>query len=337
MPPRKRMRLGRLLVDLPDDVLLHIFAFLAPADVVALSTLNRQHRQTLVPHVFARVRACWGQVMALQKSLELDGVRRFVRSVRITDANSYNEYQQDTFGQLLGPQAFPHLERVAVNSPGSSYWLRYNRCTHVRHLALHLDSTGTIKIFHLSHVEQLASLELLALHSYHFNWTEEEEREPTLAVRSLVLQDCTWEYPFDLANFNRLNLLRTLAVLYSQNSPFVLLERFVSFLADPVPQHLASLRNVKVEFCFTQHKRLLTPAVLDSFLNAFTGIEELQLYGWTANLAYLRRVLHRHFEYPVKLKLRVEVLDHAALAVDVPNLTVKVTDLLAASLVPLPG
>lgn len=330
----KRPRYSRLLVDLPHDVLELIFSFALRCDVIILSTLSREYRAALVPYIFSSVRATWEQVILLQKGSTVGArVAPYASSVRITDADSYNEYQQSTFEQLLGCSVFPRLHAVTVNLASLSYWLRYNACTHVRALTLYSECSANVKIFHMSHVEGLTGLELLTLHHYHFNFTEEEEREPLLGLRSLVLHDCTWEYPFDLASFNRLDLLRTLALSYSHNTSFVLLERFVAFLLDPFAQHLSSLRTLRVEFVDTRHKKLLTLTILERFLDAFDGLELLELSGWTANLYYLKNVLSgRTFLYPLLVKLRLDVMDEAYLRYheeflrstqNVPNLAVR--------------
>lgn len=312
----KRHRRGRLLIDLPEDVLDIIFAHLERSDVKQLSLASREFRSRLVSYIFKHAQASWDQIIRLQKNPETSPISKytgFVRSISIIDANSFNEYQQRTFEILLSSEVLPLLTSVIVNSGNLSYWLKYNECQHIRSLTLYSDvkQINSIKIFHLSHVSGLHGLTLLSLSKYHFNWVEEEEAlNSAVSLENLSLHDCTWEYPFDLNCFNRNNSLRDLAITYSNDNPFILLERFVGFLEHPFPDHSGSLRNISIQyFGFTSNKKVLTPKILAKFLHSFDGLEVLLLEGWTANLSYLRQLIKSHtFAFPTSISLAVESL-----------------------------
>lgn len=310
----KRQRRGRLLIDLPEDVLEIIFAHLDSSEVKQLSLLSRDFRLRLVPYIFKHAKASWDQIIDLQKNRGTCIISEYaacVRSIRIAEANSYNEYQQRTFASLLAPDVLPLLSSVTVNSGNLSYWLKYNECDHIRSLSLYSDARqiNSVKIFHLSHVAGLHGLTLLCLSKYHFNWVEEEEAlNSRVSLENLTLQDCTWEYPFDLNCFNRNDTLRDLEITYSNDNPFTLLERFVGFLEHPFPGHSGSLRNLKIQFLgFTCNKKVLTPTILAKVLCSFDGLEELVLEGWTANLGYLRPLIRTHqFPFATSINLAVE-------------------------------
>lgn len=322
------------LVDLPCDILDHICLHLSTVDLCNVSMVSHQLRDKLLPSVFASVKGTWEQIIDLQTKAESTFTsKEYVRSLRITSCNSFNEYKQNTFGLLLSPQMFPNLVNVSVNSINLSYWLKYNRCSHVRALTLYCNNVFRgVKIFQLSHVDDFAHLRLLCLHNYHFNW-ETEDFQPKVGLKELVLHDCTWEYPFDLANFNLDDTLQELTITYSNNNSFTLLERFISFVNDPFRGHSDSLLLVNVSFVdITENKKLLSPTVLQAFIDCFTGIESLTFCGWTTNLNYLKSVLvHHHFEYPVVLTLNVESVEEVNLNSfletmgGIPNLKLRVT------------
>lgn len=266
----------------------------------------------MLPIIFTKVQASWDQIIDLQEKGDAGFFYKYhVRALRINTSNSFNEYKQNTFGQLLSPDVFPNLAEVSVNLVNLSYWLKYNRCSHVRALTLYCDNVFRgVKIFDLSHVDNFVSLRLLCLHNYHFNW-DSDAAAPKIGLDKLFLHDCTWEYPFDLAQFNLHDTLRHVTISYSHNNSFMLLERFISFLKGPFTNHADSLRTVTIRFVdITENKKLLTPTILDKFLTAFSKIERLDLSGWTANVHYLRGILVKHvFECPVLLTLQVESLD----------------------------
>lgn len=330
--PPKRQKLAISLEDLPQDLLEIISSHLHTTDTLNLSLASITMRKRLVPIIFTSIQASWEQIIEFQEKPDSGfSNNHHVRKLRINTSNSFNEYKQNTFGQLLSPETFPRLAEVAVNLVNLSYWLKYNRCLHVQLLTLYCDNVFRgVKIFDLSHVDNFANLRLLCLHNYHFNW-DGNGPVPKIGLEDLLLHDCTWEYPFDLANFNLSNTLRHVTVSYSNNNSFMLLERFISFLNDPFPNHSSSLRTMTIRFVdITENKKLLTPTILKKFLTAFSGIESLDLSGWTAEVGHLRGLLTRHvFESPVVLVLRVESLDVADVEgymsqVKVRNLKLKV-------------
>lgn len=274
--------------------------------------VSHELREKLLPVVFSKVKGTWEEIIELQTKSETNfQSKQFVKLLRITTSNSYNEYKQDTFGLLLSPQVFPNLVEVLVNSVNLSYWLKYNKCSHVRALTLYCDNVFRgVKIFQLSHVDNFSSLRLLCLHNYHFNW-EYDSLSAGVGLRKLTLHDCTWEYPFDLAFFNLEDTLQELTITYSNNNSFTLLERFISFLNNPFKGHSASLLDVNISFVdINKNKKLLSPTILQTFIESFEGMEQLTLRGWITNFSYLKTVLLSHsFKYPVLLDLNVESVE----------------------------
>lgn len=311
--PRKRQKTQSLILDLPTEVFALIVQHLDCKNLRLMSEVSRQFHQVSVPFLMSRIRVSWDQLIAWHKGSEpLFRYRDFVQTMTISPANSYNEYQMDTFGQLLSPERFPHLRQVLVNSNNSSYWLKYNKCSHIHQLSLYSDNPAAgVKTFHLSHADRFSGLTEIVLHDYHFNWTEEEERGSLLALKSLKLHNCTWEYPFGLASFNMRNSLRELVLTYTSNNAFILLERFLNFLADPFSNHLDSLESLTIGFIsVTPQKRLLTLQILASLLLAFPSLSHLHLSGWSANLNDLAQFLqNQHLSTPLHLLLHVEAED----------------------------
>lgn len=284
------------LISLPGEILETIFEHLTKEDVIKLSSTSHKFRQRLVSFIMKEIKASWEQIIVVHKhNLPKEFTHEHeVLQLRITDSNSYNEYQMNTFLQLLSPHTFPALLRVLVNSCNLSYWLKYNESTCITHLTLYSEETlKGVKTFNLSHVNNFPNLRLLSLQKYHFNWTEEMVlKVPSAPITELYLYDCTWEYPFNLASFNRLNLLQSLTIYYTQNNPFTLLERFESFLKNPLPLHLDSLRELSVGYIdYTQNIRYLSPRILAQFMMRFPNIQHFAFKGWAADSGSLKSFL----------------------------------------------
>lgn len=336
--PAKKQKIARQLVELNQDVLDHALSYLETDDLCNLSLVSHDFRLKLLHFMFAKVKVSWGNLIYLQTKRTSFKSTEYVRSVRITVPDSYNEYKQVNyaFEELISTKVFPNLVEVSVNSQSLSYWLKYNKCSQIRDLTLYCDNWFRgVKIFQLSHVDNFDNLRLLCLHKYHFNWSKEDVK-PKIGLTKLLLHDCTWEYPFDLVHFNLDDTLRDLTITYSNNNPFTILERFLSFLKDPFAGHSESLRSVKMQIVDVTHnklhKNLLSLTVFDKFLESFSGIEHLHFWGWTTNLNYIREVLLRqNFEYPVFVTLKVESLDKSDVnrylnsMASIHNLRLKVT------------
>lgn len=127
----------------------------------------------------------------------------------------------------------------------------------------------------------------------------------------MKLDNCSWEYPFNLASFNQNNTLRTLRVIYSHDNTFVLLERYEDYLRHSFQGHSASLLHISFAFVdshmYTSH---LSPIILKTFLQCFIELEELHFIEWTTNLGNLRRVSTRRvYEKPLTLHLELYSFD----------------------------
>lgn len=299
---RKRLKRDILLIDLPDDILEQILLLVPRLDVIVLSTLDNQLRARLAKFVFREVKCTWNELSERKFSYPV----HLIRSIRITDANSFDEYLKDKLLALLRKTSWPCLRSLSVNTMSLLYWLRYNTCTNLRELKLYLDASKSVKIFQVSHVENFQGLECLELHKYHFNWDDDD---PNLVkIRHLKLFDCTWEYPFTLSAFNRHHSLHTLGVTYTRDNPFTLLERFVTFLQAPMQGYSESLRKLHISLLNMSVKgRLLTPGILQTMWATFVNLDELEFTGWTVNFYHLQSVLERqYFKQGFRLTLTVD-------------------------------
>lgn len=300
------------LPDLPSDVLDIILSLVGSKDILNLLALNRRHHRALKPYVFEKVSVSWDQLIHIKEvDSELCENKDLIQTINITLPNTYHEYIQDLFGRLLSPSIFPRLTLVKVNSLNSSYWLRHNQNDNIKSLTLYSDKPSSLsfKIFDMSHVKKFANLRNLTLHNYHFVVSEGEIVSGSLNL--LTLHDCTWEFPFNLVQFNLNDTMEKLCITYSSNNHFIHLERFLNFLIDPFPMHSESLRRVAIFLPIElQNKKILSPGILRSFLMAFKFIEDLILVGWIANLIYLKQLLVGYeFVQPIRLRLDAEIHD----------------------------
>ncbi|KAF8004170.1 hypothetical protein HF325_001618 [Metschnikowia pulcherrima] len=299
------------LIDLPSEILELIFAYATRKDVKNLALTCHRYRQRLISYIMRQLHVTWTQILELQSlrsEVGADLLARFCcELIHITTPDAYNEYQQNTFGELLNAETFPNLKAVAITSASLSHWLKYNKCTHIRSLNLiNAQVTQSRKTFCLSHLDNFTNLHVLTLHKFHFDWNAEEM--PSTAISELNLHDCTWQYPFNLALFNLQDSLRTLAITYSHNNSFVLQERFIEFLKAPFPGHLASLRRLSIGFDnYTENKKLLTLTILATFIETFSNLHHLHLYGWYTTEAYVKVILANFtFNFPIDVDVDIE-------------------------------
>ncbi|RKP28859.1 hypothetical protein METBISCDRAFT_28715, partial [Metschnikowia bicuspidata] len=137
---------------------------------------------------------------------------------------------------------------------------------------LQLRSLGTRPEW-LNHIREIPILSPEATYEHlrdalsHVADNLDDETAPLVRLRTLKLDNCSWEYPFNLASFNQNNTLRTLRVFYSHDNTFVLLERYEDYLRHSFQGHSASLLHISFAFVdshmYTSH---LSPIILKTFL-----------------------------------------------------------------------
>lgn len=306
-----------LLIDLPQELLDQVFEHLSRADVKLLSCVSQTFRKKVSYYIFQRIHGTWHQFHNLLSAQTKQDWFVHVRHIRISSADLKFEYQTNALDSVIDQYLFPHADSILVSTDSLSFWLKNHNCSHVHLLLLYLSivTRGNEKLFHLAHLDNFASLHTLHLHNYNFRWGQ-DEIVPRIALKNLTLENCTWDYPFNLASFNEFDTLTSLSVIYSHDNTFVLLERYVDYLRNPFQGHLSSLRLVSLSFFQSRmYMGLLSPTVLFNFLECFSGLEELHLRGWSTNLDSLRRVLlPRIYEKPFKLRMEIDNLNEKELA-----------------------
>lgn len=345
LPIRVTMPLARdiTVVDLPHEVLSLVFFHLSGAEIKRLSCVSWGFRLRTLPHLFGRIHGTWEKFLKVNElEEEFDGNcgksskafaqfseelgqfpgessteydckfpwRNYVREIRISSPEPKYEYQTNSLNLVLKP--WPMVDQVMICTASLSFWVKNHSCPKVRLVLLYLAKVtrGDEKLFHLSHLDNFHGLRNLYLHNYNFRWGDDDAM-PLSKLDTLTLDNCTWDYPFNLASFNQYDTLRCLVITYSHDNTFVLSERYVDYLRNPFQGHLSSLGTVSLSFVnTTQYKGILTPTILHNFLECFVGLSELKLKGWSTNLDSLRRVLvSRTYLNPFKLQLEIELVD----------------------------
>lgn len=306
-----------IFIDLPEEILDQIFEKVTRADVKRLSCVNQTFRKKVLYYIFQRIHGTWHQLHTLISAQKKQNWFIYVRNIRISSAELKFEYQTNALDYVIDQYLFPHANNILISTDSLSFWLKNHNCSHVHLLLLYLSvvTRGNEKLFHLAHLDNFASLQSLHLHNYNFRWGQ-DDIVPRIALKNLTLENCTWDYPFNLASFNEFDSLTSLSVIYSHDNTFVLLERYVDYLKNPFQGHLSSLRLVSLSFLNSKmYMGLLSPAVLFNFLECFSGLEELRLKGWNTNLDSLRRVLlPRSYVKPFKLRMETDNLDEKDVA-----------------------
>ncbi|EGW31523.1 uncharacterized protein SPAPADRAFT_141177 [Spathaspora passalidarum NRRL Y-27907] len=291
------------LLNIPDDVLNLILSHLSLTDVIHLSCLDRAYRSCFSSRIFTQVKAPWSKLIEAMDSKEnfIIKHKNIIRQLRIIDSYSYGEWQIDFFTDLL--INIPNLKRLLINSKNSSNWIKYRGSDNIEQLSLYFeeDSFNLIKfslpnakqgnfnssprIFRLDHVANFKMLTKLSLTDYHFNW-EVESVKPVLMIHDISLHNCSWEYPFKLSQFNYNDNIKKLKLTYSNQNPFLLSERFNTFLNDDYHEDFKSLEELAIDITFDFRKqawsKFLSNRLILRFYNRkdFPNLRQLTLHGW---------------------------------------------------------
>lgn len=308
----KRRRVDISLLNLPTDILIICLQQLSSTDVINLSCLNKQYRAELIRFVFNRIKCTWYDLTKLNPSSVINGHNRFTSQVRIVDSYSYGEWQIDIFPIMHS--YFPNVSRLLVNSSSSSNWLKYRESTIITGLTLYYETghhesetatsllsnsnnpkrishklvSNNAKLFNLFHLDNMPNLTTLTLNNYHFNWENDKDTgSHHIHLKKLYLIDCTWEYPFDLSQFNIGNSLTQLLIQYTNNNSFILLERFTKFLENPTNFKQTAIQELSILFTNfdTSWLKPLSTKQLNRFMgDFFPDLIFLRLSGWCLNL-----------------------------------------------------
>ncbi|CAH2355438.1 hypothetical protein CLIB1423_26S00804 [[Candida] railenensis] len=327
---RKRARRGYFL-DLPNDLIFRILSLLSRSDVIKFSCMNRHYRSELSPIIFNKVKTNWYELISKKEEPRFD-LFSLPEYIRLVDFYSYGEWQIDIFSILH--LRFPRLTHLSINSANSSNWLKYRTSSYIKELCLYYEkghnetqdlqhepnpknilklsrtASNSPRIFDLAHLHDFKLLTKLSLDSYHFNWSE--SANICCSLLELNLLNCTWEYPFTLAQFNLSRNLKSLKLKYIENHPFILSERFGKFLEDPKGNvvlrdresggegEVAELSYYSLDtletflLSFDQHtdstwRKLLSTKQLSKFNSqSFPKLKNLELSGFQMNLESYR-------------------------------------------------
>lgn len=312
--PHKRSKpAGATLLCLPPELLEHIFGLLSRRDVISLSCTDSHHRSELSRYVYNGAQILWYDLTNGTHGLLEHS--RWVQSLRIVDHYAYGEWQIDIFGGHLSRDVFPNLRHLYVNSTNSTNWLKYRENDFLTSLSLYFDPTHlellqklhsaplrpaivstNPKIFNITHLNHFTRLTELFLDLYHFNWHFHDDLNQLTRLQKLKIRNCTWEYPFNLSQFNLNDSLETLEIEYSESNSFILSERFNTFLEAPLTGHSHSIRDLSIVFedypDHTWHK-LLSFRQLGSLINkeSFPRLRHLMLSGWLLNISHFHQYL----------------------------------------------
>lgn len=269
-----------ILIDLPDDILSQILDYASPQQTLNLSCTSSAYRNRLRPFVFHRCKCTWTQIVEDAGHITL--IKNFVHQLRLIDSYSYGQWHIDIMAHL---HQFPQLRSLHVNLASLANWLRYRSHPHLTLLVLYSDgplSGMSSRVFNMAHVRRF-SLHKLSLQNYHFLWGPEDIDWP-VELAELNLDNCTWEFPFTLSQFNPNQNLQALSLTYSQQHPFVLLERFSRFLDFPAESTMDSLHTLAINLAnnHLSWKRVLSPKKLEAMVLPanFPALRYLRLKGW---------------------------------------------------------
>lgn len=342
----KKSKRGIDLLDLPTEILYFCFSFVEPTDVINLSGTCSRYRTEISPYIFKRINLTWMELIDIEKT-ELEKFahkyQQMINQVRIADSYSNGEWQHDIFEKI--EKYMPNTKSLLINSGESSYWLKYRSSPLIKCLSLyyesdHLESTdiflknprkikhskkkSSLRMFDLEHLKGFGNLTSLYLDQYHLSSMSDTNDELVhVNLQDLKLVNCTWEYPFDLSQFNRHNKLKKLIICYTDNNAFILLERFRRFLDHPLENGGSSLESLSITFAhydsswnsplYLRQLEKFSPKLLPS-------LHILELNGWSIELKdiyqYTNLLMKFNLHYLLFLsaqfsKLSTEALEEA--------------------------
>lgn len=303
----KRQKFRLNILTIPNDIQNLIFSKLQKKDIISLSSINKEHREELISTVFKNIKGTWHSLV--NDKLILSKYSYNIIQLRITDCDSYSEWQVD-FNSFL--RKLPNIKHLLINSGNSSNWLKYRSNCQINELSLFFEnleqptvnnviSSRSPRIFSIEHVNKLENLKRLNLDSYHFNW-EPKDNFKVAHIESLTLNNCTWEYPFKLSQFNYSGTIKKMVITYSKKNAFILSERFNQFLiGSEVFENVEDLEillfnNDSItlnEYRFWE--KYLYWANFSKFFDRimFPLLKRLKLHGWDLNLENLRIFLRK--------------------------------------------
>lgn len=262
------------LVSLPDEIFELIFTFLSIQDIISLSNTNKALRKWLTPRIFRKVKCKWNQLDKIETNLS--NCLLVIRQLRIEDCCRFSEWHLNLFPQLQTD--LPNLTQLLINSNDSSNWLKYRQFKNLQKLTLYKDedSIKSIepRIFSLDHLYNFPDLSTLHLYNYHIDWNS--SIKSPIRLRNLILNNCSWGYPFKLSQFNNNCCLSNLEITYANHS-FILSERFLDFLHESDTQ-LISIKSLSID-CV----KSLSPLILSTLIENFPNLKSLTLLNWKVN------------------------------------------------------
>ncbi|CCE83141.1 Piso0_003713 [Millerozyma farinosa CBS 7064] len=306
----KKSKRGIDLLDLPTEILYFCFSFVEPTDVINLSGTCSRYRTEISPYIFKRINLTWMELIDIEKT-ELEKFahkyQQMINQVRIADSYSNGEWQHDIFEKI--EKYMPNTKSLLINSGESSYWLKYRSSPLIKCLSLyyesdHLESTdiflknprkikhskkkSSLRMFDLEHLKGFGNLTSLYLDQYHLSSMSDTNDELVqVNLQDLKLVNCTWEYPFDLSQFNRHNKLKKLIICYTDNNAFILSERFRRFLDHPLENGGSSLESLSITFAHydSSWNSPLYLRQLEKFSpKSLPSLHILELNGWSIEL-----------------------------------------------------
>lgn len=213
--------------------------------------VSRWYREEMLEHVFGVVYVRWESMerfvstflvseVDLQENWRLSGQKllRLVHDVVIYRPNNKLEWHlYDQVETIL--EKLEQVQRLRLTISSASFCLRYFKFKESIKV-LELATERPNSQFNLEHVAQFKFIDKLVLQK--FQLVSFGLDVPV--IKSLVLENCSWEYPFQLVQFSSKALL-SLTIKYRDNNNFLLSERFKSFLGNVLVSD--SLECVKLD------------------------------------------------------------------------------------------
>lgn len=304
---RKRLKYDKLYV-LPVDVLELIIEYISRKDIINLSSTNKTVRTEFKWLLFQKMKGTWHDIQNPDFQKFCLSNKQFIQTFRIVDCFGYGEWQIDIFERILNKL---QARELIINSYNSSNWLKYRKGKFER-MELHYDPSqhdestyyqqnpnpknivrlshnqGSPKIFDLNHLVNFPNIKYLTLHKYHFNW---QDHNNNIHLKVLKLINCSWDYPFQLHQFDPHQSLTELHLVYTDNNSFILLERFSTFLNEP---KVTQLNHLLIILHTTTIVKTLSKERLSVFFNQrlFPKLKTLNLIGWKYDYHFLKSFIN---------------------------------------------
>ncbi|CCH43180.1 hypothetical protein BN7_2727 [Wickerhamomyces ciferrii] len=254
-----------LFLNIPYEIIIKILPLITKSDLINLGLSCSKFHDFLKPYIYQSITLSWKDLILLEQGKL--GIQRINKFVEVLNINEYDIKKEWNFNYNSLTEVFGNLRKLKMNISNSSNFLKYLNKDVMGLKELELKSMSfESNLFNINHLIKFKDLKRLKLTGFVIDFDDKDTK-----IQYLELQDCFWNYPFNLEFFTG---VRELILNYSNQ--FILSERFRFFIMNPV---LPKLESLYIQNHNPQLKLHITESNLIKILQKNNKIIKIQLFG----------------------------------------------------------